>query len=1618
MMRTAGYMLSGEAGIPKSITNIGDYYKEHQSVIDRTYLMEGKASYDLAQSQMLKDVTMLGVNAVTGVAKGLYGIWNNDYELFQKAEQEDLARADVYKEQINRELQNETSGFQSFIGGIPIHLMRQFVDVREYPTLVLGNVIGGAIGAKVANSIGASTKLGTISGKMLGNAVENTIQEAGDQLITEKELNWLGLGTAFVSGGLFSLGVSALKGDLSFTPETLKTPIPDDITANATSSVTQIIDEFKEKAVQTGENKVKVEDTNIIAEAVSVMAENKGKYINPEKIKEAAIIVNGTSIQKAKDFYLPKVANYILKNKKVEGINNLQDFLSSVKDKETFNKIAQTIKEVAKLDKLDTETKEAFSWFSEFLERERVKIIDVDKSRLESEVLKSLYERQGYIPIYKDPRIVEPGYSFIATELDAKSFTAISKIKGNKISDRNIISKIKKDLYIPEKNIIKAIKNGNEIAVSWEENGIKKFASVKEIEGRYRGNIYRNKINIPQNIKAKDKLKQRPKPVEKITSEYIPPEFYPTNIMEDMFGRYDLDLKKLENTEMIKNIVMKRFGLDTRINSKTPRNYIASANREMIKYVGKIVKKKYNLSSIEDAVSFYKNKYGLEFDFEVVDELEGSYGRTTRVLNSDTGDVKYIVQISSVLGEDTAIGTLRHEIQHMRNFKDNPDFKSRPVYPISKKRAENILEYLDQTTGKHFEGIEGNFEFQYIVANDLDNFVHNGKLDRSIITAYNLDIPEGNDLTSLGLNFIEETAERAKGMEDTVQAMGEVQKRVNKYFKLRRTFKNIFTSGNDPKHIPYFTKEFLNNNIIRPFRKIKAETENAILKTFEVNIDGNIYNGKEFMNWYHKNGGNFMHYLMGWEDIPEKLSVYRNQIEDIKTNIKKFAHGLTEDGLTTEEQIFLNEMFGADKWTASVLPDNIKAKYMGEYGEIDMVKFASEGKTVTDNLLPEINGEKVQVPQNAFNVREAIGDKYYDCFPSADRTLDLMLTQVKDKASSKEIIRAIRKARKCMTTDKFISSIKKHNLIEIPEIKEFLEKNKGLFADIDEKTIKANKLNSQKEMAKIVYTLDMSSHRGTYKNPNFNTYTHKFSRFNYFLDYGMIEIDGLKTLTKRLEVEQRRAMEKLFKDMAAAYAEKEVFPGVGSRDFSKILLDVQGSIANNKMQDYIIDAERIIAGEIGENLGWVTKAPKVQLDTVVDTIQKISNAINLTGPKAFKELFYEVPTMARESVIRYGGSGLLNEYKMVLKNFATLLFDKEKTARINNAIGGSGLDKYASGYMNIIMDEIDDPFGAKAFQVAVNGNLIQKLGYKLDRGLQLLNWYNITQRVLKLTAYTDAGQMLNKFLTYDTLNEALATATSSVKRLVKNLDINETDFKILKGAIDTPTLKNDGVFNSFEFIDNLTPEKLIEAFGKELNETDIQLLKNNLGHKAKYLYENMVSDVSPTEPENIGRSMIGTQTDPINRNFSKATGNFKSSVQTQWGRMAGSYKYANVSEGKYDWSNVTHNKRLLKHMIEVGATTAIIATITDMDFYEDPYAEIERRIDELVDNPGSAIWYAMQDYFNTWAVTTGANTVRRPMALMGQAFKGEFEKMPETAFKWAIGTSNAEMLKYMYELSQ
>lgn len=1607
-MRSAGYILSGAAGMPLNITSSENYYKEHQNRINRTSIINGKVSYDLDQNKMLNDVMELGKNAFTGTVKGLYAITQNDYESFKKVEEEDFVKADEYKNRINEELSNETSGFQSFIAGVPIHMLRQLVDVRQYPGLILANSLGGTIGTKVANSIGTTTKAGRIIGKTVGNAVEEFTEEVSDQLITDGELDWLGLLTATTSGAGLSLLGSAVKGEFRGSKKTTA-----DIKAKAKAEADIKAEEFKNKAVEIGENKAKVEDANVIAEGVSVIADAKGKYVNPEKIKEAGITMNGVTIQTAKDIYLPRIISYVLQNKKIKGIENAYDFLHSASDEAKFNEVVKIIKETAKLENISPEEKEAFSWFSEFIDRERVKRIDVDASKLKEEALKNLYERQGYVPIYKDPHIIEPGYPYLYTELDSKSFTAVSKAKGKRVSDKATISKLKEDLYIPEKSVVKVTQNGDEISISWEEEGYKKFAKVKDVDGKYRGNVYRNKVNIPQKTKGKGKIKDRPKPPEKEFFSHPQPEIYPTNIMEDIFGRYELDLKKLENVDMVIDVVKKRFGLNTKINSKTPRSYIGSAYREMVKYVGKIERETFNFLNIEEAVEFYKNEYGLDFDFILTDDLDGSYGRTTRVLNPDTGEAKYTVQISSTLGEDTAIGTLKHEIQHMIDFKDNPDFKSKPVYPISKKRAENIIDYLDQTTGHHFEGVDGNYEFQYIVAHDIDNFVKNGKLDRTIITSYNMDIPDGKDLTTTGIEFIEDTINGTKGITDAMQRLAETKKRVDKYYKARRGFKRVLQYK--VKDIPYVLKEYLNNTIIRPFKKVEEQVQSSILKCFEVEIDGNMYDGESFMKWYKDNGGNFMDYVAFDSKIPDKLAPYTQQIEQVKSNLLKLVDGLTEDGLVTREQALFSIIYNEREIVENLLTDAEKADFMNSKGEFNLEKF-NEGDLVTDDLIIDKNGEPVSVPKRIMNIRDRFSDANYKYFANAVQSLETLLAR--GDIDSKILIRRIREARKCMKTEDFINLLKKYNVEEIPEIKEFLEKHPKLFEDIKDNDIKANIIKSQKNNAKRFFTLDMASHKGTFHNSNFGTYAHKISRFNHFTEQGIISNEGLASLIKANKGRPETAMTKLYRDISAAYAIKEIFPGVGYNDFARMMNDVQGSVLNRDVKTYITDAERIIDGEIGQKLGRITKAPRTKLDDVVDGLLKWSNAVNLTGVKAFKEFFQETPSMARESVLRYGGPGLIDTYKFLLKSLALIKRQGDLMKKINKAIGTHWENEMPTGYYNVILEDMDDPFGAKKTRIMEKGDRVSKVFYHVSNGFDKLNLYGTTQRFLKLTAYFLGGENLNGKLSYGSLEEALEKSPATFKRLIQNLDISDTDFELMKGIKELPLFKEAHILDKVEFYDSLTPQKLSQVLGRELSEEEFEILRKEISEKAYNLYNNIVSDVSPTEPEGIGKTFVGTQSDPINRNFNKLTTNFKSSIQVGWGRMIGSYKYANITKNGYDWSNVPHQKRLLKHMLEVGAGLAIASTAFDLDFYADPEAELERRIDDLVDNPGSVLWAGMQEYFNSWGATTGANSLRRPMAIMGQIASGDLEKTPDTAFKWVVGTDNAKFLKSAYELTR
>ena len=160
--------------------------------------------------------------------------------------------------------------------------------------------------------------------------------------------------------------------------------------------------------------------------------------------------------------------------------------------------------------------------------------------------------------------------------------------------------------------------------------------------------------------------------------------------------------------------------------------------------------------------------------------------------------------------------------------------------------------------------------------------------------------------------------------------------------------------------------------------------------------------------------------------------------------------------------------------------------------------------------------------------------------------------------------------------------------------------------------------------------------------------------------------------------------------------------------------------------------------------------------------------------------------------------------------------------------------------------------------------------------------------------------------------------------------------------------------------------------------------------------------------------------DPIRRNFMRLMANFKSSIQEQWRRCVRDYYLSNVSAdtGKFDWGNKIYWKRMMSHILGTGMALAVVSTVTDSEFYADPIENISEKIDDLIANPGSALWGAISENFNLWGLTTGSNVVRRPIAVAGQVSKGEWGKAANTLLKMGIGTTNYDIGKFIYDESR
>lgn len=1621
--------------------NLQEYVAANREAIDRISINKGKVSYDLSQTKMIHDVLGISGNAIMQVGQ-MFTTGKSNRELsemsireqakamIEKDKEMQIAmkpyrdKAYKYKQSIDDELNNEVSGVQSFVAGAAIHSLRQGLDVRQWPMLLASSVIGGAIGSGAGRAFSGLMRetVGQRIGSAIGRFAEEFGEELTDQYINEGEID---IGSAIQSGvGAVIIGEVpfAVKKTLGKAGSVLGVGAKADSNIKADTSKADA--DYIKKVEEAGsETAVKLDDASAVAETVEVYTRLKGKNTDSQEVLKKAVTIEGTTVKTAGEEYLPRIVKFIVDSNSEKGIKSQKDFINLVKEKpEEAKKI---LRKVATRKDLPDDIKEAVEWYNKVFDEERIKNVDINAKELINATDEALNGTTKYEPVFKKTKVIEKGYPFTENEVNAQEFEVRSKdrIKHNYKDFKvgQLEADLVKDLKIPKKAKIGKVRgaipktpykiksnvdaDGKPVYVrkkwehgspqadiDWTYNGYKYYARVEQIDGKWRGEVYKTKIEEPK-TKKKVKAKTNSETSKAETAQ-------PNNIVEDIYGVFDVEEAKKERFQDMRDYIIKVLEL----NEKVTRDNVERTQLKIMKEFGRVVKERHNFKSIDEAIDYYKKKYNIEFSFHT-NKADGEFGSVEIGTIGGKREIRLYIREDVLKDDDYAYGALRHEIQHIIEYSQNPKFRGKR-YTGNQKQGQTLADFIDEATGGHFS-VDNNtsYELNYIVNNELDNFFYGDKVETMALEKLGVEnVPE--TLDEGDIKVIQEAVKDGKG-EEAAKRLKKLKTQLNNYFTIKRGLSDILYSDYDAGTKATMAKEFLRTNLLLPFYNAETQMKNAILKAFEIEVDGNKLNPKKVLDMFEENDCNFIDYVFYKGKLTEELESLRPQLETLKLQLNKIVDDIQEKSIAKRDDIINTLCYDRNLTIENLIPDSEIIKWLDNNKNFDLEKFMN-GKAVTD----ELTGTKVA--ERILPVREKFAELNFQHFNSA---VDVLEHEFNRKELKPErIVKAMQEARKCMTAKDFEKTLKKYKAEEIPEVKKFLSEHPEILEEIENQDIDAAIIKSKKENAMRFFTKDMQSFKGTEDNPAKGTYAHKLARFVDAEYEGYISHANVTNFVRANKVDQRLAVSKFLRDISSAHAIKETFPKMGNTGFNVMFDVMQKESGNPYTKTFIGELEAYIKAELGEKLGIANKPSKAKLDRIVKNLIRYQNKINLSGPKAIKELGQEPLSMARASVMLYGGKGFLGTYENIMKAFSILMQHGEILEKYNKALGGKWKDSIPLEFYNIIQDDLNDFTGYRNARIKKFGTKGEKIMASIDSGLDLVNMYSHTQRIMKLASYITGGDTLDKLTSYKNLDELFKNSPHYVKKLAKDLEIDDAEYALIKSFKETKVFKELGVFDEVEFKDSLTLEKYSKVLGRDITEEEFKVLSEATTKKAKKMYDKIVSDISPTETTGAGRFEIEMIQDPIRRNFMRLMSNFKSSIQEQWRRAVRDYYMSNVDEtGKFDWSNKVWQKQLMSNIVGTGMAIAAISTVSDAEFYADPIEYISEKIDELIDEPGSALWGAIAENFNLWGLTTGSNVVRRPIAFAGQVSKGEWGEAGVTLLKGAIGTTNFNLAKKGYD---
>lgn len=1608
-----------------------EYYEANKENIEKFNVVGNKLSYDIPQLEIIGDILSSSKN----IAKSTYYSWlgaayksatgeTKPIDFLKTAEENHIKYKDFasnFKYSFRKKIELEPNITQKWAMSAGAESLRAATDVRQLPVL-LGTTL---LTPYVAGYIGATSVAGRLGTTAVLNGIENMVQESADIYISEgrtpelDEIIYSGVGGA--GAGLLFAGLGMGIGKVVNKIETKFDNI-----ARKKKSQEIIINLFSEadKKIQessilnNGDMTIKdLENTVGIKDNLGIINEYKGSQ-GSERFLFKHLYINDVNKFQA-DLYARSIVLKMIDDPDIDFIKNGADFNKILNENPIL--IRNLAKEYIDSGKLGEGEKKAFEFFLDLTNPDKITDVRVDVPGMMEEVDKNLNGNDsGYEPLFEDMKVQHH-------IVDSETFERKKrKIKHNykDFPKGTLQANLEKDGIIPPGANVKYVRGAIEktpyqdlvhitehgtpitrkkwlkgdahINFEYEIDGKKYYGDYRLTEQYgYLGDTYELDVNAAPG-----------------TQKNITPQRKVTNIVDDMNGTPE-PIKPISVEEM-RSIVYKELGLDKTFGELGQKQLTEELIYSYSKKVGEVIRKKYNINSLEEMADFYKKRYGINFKFKGFTDLKGAKGETiirkARGTNELIGDIEIFIS-NNIPDLETQLGVMRHELQHVFDFYKNPEFKSQPFFtPVIFANSE-VGDRLNRLGRGHFADFpEEYFELSYLIKNKLDNLINGEKLDNEIVEVLKLELPK--TVGKEDIEIYKSMLKAAKTESDPAKAVAELRKSFSKYAKWKNDIPEIFWKAKDVGQASSLMSEYLETNLFIPYEKTKQQMEGMLTNAFNITYKGEKLNPDKLISLFEENGENLTHYLFRWnyKSLPDSLKELEPEILRLREEFYSTMKELTNGYEITVDDIVNNFMFDHNLSAEKYIRQEDILKYLGDDKKVDLDKFI-RGDLSYDDLV-ELN-----IPERLLTIRNAFAEDNLEFFESAPETLINNL-KGKNKAPKEKIIKLMAKANECMSSSDKKALVKKYKLEGIPQIKEFIEKS-DFYKEVDTNLIAQNILESRKNNAKYFYTMDMMSKKGSYKNKFLGGHLHRFGRFDDFINgEKIIKRKNLTRLVNKNKTSDRTAIRRFIREISVAKAIKDNLPGHGMNGIERILNETQRKTANDTYKTLVRAIEKKIDDRIGMDLGRITKPPKTIADKAITNFLSYSNKVSLTGLKFTKDFIFEAPTMARASTMLYNSAGITETYKNFLKAAQVLYLSKEMFDKYDKALGSRFEYSVPLKFFNSIMDKADDVTGEIAERINKYGSKWEKIISGIDTGLNKLNFYGESQKVMKLAAFFEGAEILRNMSKFQDLDDLFKNNTAYMENLFKNVGIDDLDFYFIKKLKDIPEFNELGVFNEVDLFDFINKSEVEKQLGRVLYNEEFDLIRKNITEKITKLHDKIVTDISPTETNASMRAVIENIENPIHRNFMRLMGNFKTSIQEQWRRLGRDLYTSNIVDGHFDWGNKIWQKRLFKHILGVTGLYGGLALVTDLDFYTDPIATINEKIDDLIDSPGSAFWEVLDSQINSWALVNGSAVARRPIQIAHNLSKGDFEKAGANILKLGLGTSNVNMAKTGYSLAE